>query len=672
MFAEKLLIDKRGVVVYISREHVTHPKDMPARKTPIKRKVRNWTAADSAELYGVDNWSNDYFSVSRAGEVNVHLVDTDGSTKEVSLPDIMKGLEERGTNVPVLLRFRDLLHARIDELNKSFSKAIKAAGYTGKYRGVYPIKVNQQRMVVEEVVAHGQKYHYGLEAGSKPELIAAMAYMRDADSFLMCNGYKDDEFIDLALMGMRMGMKICLILEMPNELPAILRRAEVLGVEPILGVRVRLASKGSGHWSESAGDKSVFGLNAAQVIDVVDTLKAAGKLHCLKALHYHQGSQISNVTVIRGGLTEACRIYIDLVKEGAPMGTLDMGGGLAVDYDGSKTNFHSSCNYSIEEYARDIVEVVGELCSKHGVEHPTLVTESGRAVSAYHAVLVFNVLDVTSAPGSEAQPPALPENANDILLALDETHRMLTRKNIQECYNDAIYYRDQLRAMFHHGNATLRERGVGEAIYWHIMGLISRRIGEMSEIPEDLKEVSDNMVDYYYSNFSVFQSLPDSWAIDQLFPVMPIQRLCERPTQKAVLVDITCDCDGKVDHFIDREDVAKSLPLHEVDPKENYYVAIFMVGAYQETLGDLHNLLGDTNVVSVHLENGRPVFTHEEEGDSVADVLSYVKYDAKDLVAKFRALAERGVEQGLISPRQRRDALEAYRTGLSGYTYYEL
>jgi arginine decarboxylase len=287
-------------------------------------------------------------------------------------------------------------------------------------------------------------------------------------------------------------------------------------------------------------------------------------------------------------------------------------------------------------------------------------------------VLVFNVLDVTSAPGSEAQPPALPENANDILLALDETHRMLTRKNIQECYNDAIYYRDQLRAMFHHGNATLRERGVGEAIYWHIMGLISRRIGEMSEIPEDLKEVSDNMVDYYYSNFSVFQSLPDSWAIDQLFPVMPIQRLDERPTQKAVLVDITCDCDGKVDHFIDREDVAKSLPLHEVDPKENYYVAIFMVGAYQETLGDLHNLLGDTNVVSVHLENGRPVFTHEEEGDSVADVLSYVKYDAKDLVAKFRALAERGVEQGLISPRQRRDALEAYRTGLSGYTYYEL
>ena len=646
---------------------------MPARKdNTIKRKVRNWTAADSADLYGIEDWSNGYFSVSRTGEVTVRLQDTAGEYRNISLLSIVQGLVERGTDAPVLLRFRDLLRARIDELNLSFRDAIKAVNYQGEYRGVYPIKVNQQRQIVEEIVSYGARYHYGLEAGSKPELLAAMAQMCDPEAFLMCNGYKDDEFIDLALMGQRMGLNICIILEMPNELPAILERARKLGMEPNLGVRVRLAAKGSGHWSESAGDKSVFGLNAAQVIDVVDQLKEVNMLHCLKVLHYHQGSQIPNISVIREGLTEACRIYTDLVREGAPMGTLDMGGGLAVDYDGSQTNFHSSCNYSIEEYARDIVEVVGEMCTKCNIPHPTLVTESGRAISAYHSVLIFNILDVTCAPGHDSKVPSLPENPSEILKALDETHRMLSGKNIQECYNDANYYRDQLRMQFFYGNATLRERGVGEAIYWHIMGLIARRLAEMSEIPEDLKEVSDNMVDFYYANFSLFQSLPDAWAIDQLFPVMPIQRLCERPTQKSVLVDITCDCDGKVDRFIDREDVAKSLPLHEVEGQENYYVAVFLVGAYQETLGDLHNLLGDTNVVSVHLENGRPVLTHEEEGDSVADVLSYVKYAPKDLVAKSRAIAERAVEDGRITPRQRRDALEAYREGLNGYTYYEL
>lgn len=646
---------------------------MSTRKaTPVRRKVKNWTAADSAELYGVADWSNGYFGVSKNGEVTVRLSDETGTQRDVRLPALMKGLSERGTGAPVLLRFRDLLRARVDELNESFSKAIEEVKYQGVYRGVYPVKVNQQREVVEELASYGRRYHYGLEAGSKPELIAAMAQMSDPEAYLMCNGYKDDEFIDLALMAQSMGINIYLILELPNELPAIIRRARKLGIEPNLGVRVRLAAKGSGNWSESAGDKSVFGLNTAQVINVVDTLKDEGMLHCLKLLHYHQGSQIPNISVIREGLTEACRMYIDLIREGAPMGTLDMGGGLAVDYDGSQTNFHSSCNYSMAEYARDIVEVVGEMCTKCDITHPTLVTESGRAISSYHSVLIFNILDVTSAPGDDTAPPTLPEKASEILKALDATHRMLTRKNIQECYNDANYYRDQLRMQFFYGQTTLRERGVGEAIYWHIIGLISRRIAEMSEIPEDLKEVSDNMVDFYYGNFSLFQSLPDSWAIDQLFPVMPIQRLCERPTRKAVLVDITCDSDGKVDKFIDREDVANSLPLHEIEPQENYYVAIFLVGAYQETLGDIHNLLGDTNVVSVHLENGRPIYTHEEDGDSVADVLSYVKYDSKELVSKFRSLAELAVENKKITPRQLRSALDAYRNGLNGYTYYEL
>ncbi len=646
---------------------------MPARKkTPIRRKVKNWTAADSVDLYGVHDWSNGYFDVSRTGETTVQLRDDDGAIKDIKISSLVKGLADRGTNAPVLLRFPDLLRARVDELNDSFARAIKDVNYEGVYRGVYPVKVNQQRQIVEEIISHGRQYHYGLEAGSKPELIAAMAHMNDPEAFLMCNGYKDDEFIDLALMAQSMGINIYLILEMPNELPAIIERARRLGIEPNLGVRVRLSAKGAGNWSESAGDKSVFGLNTAQVIEVVDTLKAENMLHCLKVLHYHQGSQIPNISVIREGLTEACRIYIDLVREGAPMGTLDMGGGLAVDYDGSQTNFHSSCNYSIAEYARDIVEVVGEMCTKCDVAHPTLVTESGRAVSAYHSVLVFNILDVNSAPGNETAIPQLPPNPGEILKALDETMRMISNKNLQECYNDANYYRDQLRMQFFYGQSSLRERGIGEAIYWRIMGLISRRIADMSEIPEDLKEVSDNMVDFYYGNFSLFQSLPDSWAIDQLFPVMPIQRLNERPTRRSVLVDITCDCDGKVDKFIDKEDVSKSLELHEIDDDENYYVAIFLIGAYQETLGDIHNLLGDTNVVSVHLENGRPVYTQEEEGDCVGDVLGYVKYDTKDLVAKFRGLAEDAVAEGRITPRQLRGALDAYRNGLNGYTYFEI
>lgn len=645
--------------------------DMPARKQATKRKVKGWGIDDSSELYGIEDWGNGYFGINKQGRVTVRLQNGRDGTRDVSLHEIISGLAERGLNVPVLLRFRDLLRCRIAELNESFRKAIAEAGYQGCYKGVYPTKVNQQQQIVEEVTSFGERYDYGLEAGSKPELIAAMASLRNPNAYLICNGYKDDEFIRLALTGQKLGLNVYIVLEMPNELEAILKLAQKMGVRPNLGVRVRLSAKGSGHWSESAGDKSVFGLNPAQVIEVVDHLRKRDALECLKLLHYHQGSQIPNISVVREGITEAARVYINLVKEGAPMGTLDMGGGLAVDYDGSQTNFHSSCNYSIAEYARDIVEVVGELCTKYGVPHPTLVTESGRAVAAYNSVLVFNILDVTTAPGGQ-EPPALPEDASEILKAFEETARTLTRKNIQECYNDTNYYRDQLRAQFFYGNATLRERGLGEAWYWYLMSLIASRLTEMEDIPEDLKEFSDSMVDFYYGNFSLFQSLPDAWAIDQLFPVMPLQRLDERPANRAVLVDITCDCDGKVDQFIDKEDVARSLPVHTVAPDENYYIGVFLVGAYQETMGDLHNLLGDTNVVSVRLENGRPVYTHEEEGDTVADVLSYVKYDVKDLAARFRSLAEKAVAEGRIAPRERRLAMEAFREGLNGYTYYEL
>ncbi len=644
---------------------------MKARKDQgIRQKVSGWTPSDSAELYGIESWGNEYYRINKQGEVTVRL--SDGEThKEVSLASLVEGLGERGTNLPVLFRFRDLLYSRIRELNEGFAKAIRENKYKGSYRGVYPIKVNQQRQVIEDITAFGKRYHYGLEAGSKPELIAALAHMHDPDAYLICNGYKDDEFIDLALTAQKMGLKIFIVLEMPGELDAILACAKKRKVRPNLGVRVRLAAKGSGHWHESAGDKSVFGLNAAQVIGVVDKLKEQGYIDCLKLLHYHQGSQIPNIASIREGATEAARVYVDLVKEGAPMGTLDMGGGLAVDYDGSKTNFHSSCNYSISEFCSDVVEVISQMCDQAGVDHPDLVTESGRAVVAYYSVLVFNILDVTTSSDEAADRPVLPENASFLLKSFADVEKVMSRKNLQECFNDACYYRDQIRNQFFYGNCTLRERGIGEAFFWHIVTRLSRFLADMETIPEDLRELSGTLVDFYYGNFSLFQSLPDSWAIDQLFPVMPIHRLDERPTQKAVLADITCDCDGKIDQFIDREDVATSLPLHTFVPGREYNIGVFLVGAYQETLGDLHNLFGDTNVVGVHLENGRPVYTHEVEGDSVADVLTYVEYDPKELISRFRQFAESAVSQGRITPSERRHALDVYRSGLSGYTYYE-
>jgi arginine decarboxylase len=645
------------------------PPATASGKSTKRAAEKAWSADKSAELYGVDSWGHGFFGVNKQGHVTIKLTD-DETTAEVSLHDVVEGLRDRGTHLPVLLRFRDLLQWRITELNESFRKAIKDLNYRGEYRGVYPIKVNQQRQVIEEISEFGKKYHYGLEAGSKPELIAALAHMHDPEAYIICNGYKDEEFIDLALTSQKMGLKIMLVLEMPSELSLILERSRKIGVLPNLGVRIRLSTKGSGHWQESAGDKSVFGLSANQIIDVVDQLKEVGYLGCLKMLHYHQGSQIPNIAAIREGCTEAVRVYCDLVKEGAPMGVLDIGGGMAVDYDGSHTNFASSCNYSIAEYCTDIVETVSQVCDKAGIAHPNLISESGRAIVAYYSVLVFNILDVTSAQTSEAAP-AIPEKAPQNLTNIIDINKTLSTKNLQESYNDALYYRDQLRAQFFYGAATLRERGLGEAWFWHILTRISKLIAELDEIPEDLRELSSTLVDFYYGNFSLFQSLPDSWAIDQLFPVMPIHRLTEKPNHRAVLADITCDCDGKIDRFIDKEDVAKILPLHKLNPDEPYYVGIFLVGAYQETLGDLHNLLGDTNVVGVHLENGKPVYTHEVEGDTVSDVLSYVEYDPKELISRFRNFAEKAVTEGRISPKERREILDRYREGLNGYTYFE-
>ncbi len=633
----------------------------------------SWTVDAARELYSIRQWGEEYFDINEEGEVVVNLTDESGKATAVSLSKIVRDQDERGRPVPLLLRFRNLLNRRIEALNQAFITAMKGSGYRGVYRGVYPIKVNQQQQVIEEISDFGRKYHYGLECGSKPELLIALAHLNDPEALLICNGYKDIEFIDLALKASQTGMQIVLVVEMPSEVDAILDRAEALGIAPTLGIRFRLSAKSEGHWADSGGDRSTFGLNTAQLIDAIDRLKERDSLKYLKLFHYHQGSQLPNIRAIREACTEAVRVYVNLVNEGAPMGILDLGGGLAIDYDGTHTNYISSCNYGLKEYAADLVEIVQNACDGAGITHPTIVTESGRAVVAHYSVLTFNVLDVTDFRETEA-PPAPSPDSHEMLKNLWEIqNRVQTQEpnRLQECFNDALFYRDQIRSLFNNGVVTLRTRAHGEKMYWFTITQIAEQLGELDEIPEDLASLEANLISYYYANFSVFQSLPDHWAIDQLFPIMPLQRLTEEPTNQAILADITCDCDGKVDRFIDVKGAKRHLPIHAQKPGENYLIGAFLVGAYQETLGDLHNLLGDPHVVSVAVEDGEVVYTNEVEGDSVSDVLSYVEYDPKTIERQFRAIAERAVQKEQITAKQRRDLMDSFRATLNGYTYYE-
>jgi len=629
----------------------------------------SWTIDDARELYGIHHWGKGYFDINASGEVVVNLTEN-GRSVPVALKPLVDSLRERGRALPILLRFGDLLDRQIEILNGSFRKAIEAAGYTGAFRGVYPVKVNQQQQVIEEVTDFGRQFHYGLEVGSRPELLAALAYMQDPEAFIVCNGYKDDAFIDLALYAIRMGLQLILVIEMPGELPAVIARSKALGIRPALGVRMRLSAKSEGLWAASGGERSTFGLTAAQLIDALDLLKAEGYLDCLRLLHYHQGSQLPNILAIREAAGEAVQIYLNLVEEGAPMGLLDLGGGLAVDYDGSHTNSPSSCNYELEEYAVNLVEIVQAGCDEKGIPHPDLVTESGRAMVAYYSVLVFDILDVTRYAHPE-EPPAPAPDSHEMLHNLWEIRSRIAPRGLQECYNDALYYRDQLRTLFQLGYVTLRDRALGEKTFWHLVTRIAAEARQLTYLPEELQHLEGQLTDFYYGNFSVFQSLPDNWAIDHLFPIMPLHRHLEKPDRNAVLSDITCDSDGKIERFVDRGERRQHLPVHGRRPGDDYLIGAFLVGAYQETLGDLHNLLGDPNVVSVRLDHGEPVFTREVEGDSVADVLSYVEYEPKDLEDRFRHFAERAVHAGNITPAQRREVMAAFRSSLQGYTYFE-
>jgi arginine decarboxylase len=516
----------------------------------------------------------------------------------------------------------------------------------------------------------GRQFHHGLEAGSKAELIAAIGNIKDPDAFIICNGYKDEEFIDLALHGHRMGLQTVIVMEMPSELPLVVERAKRLGVRPRLGLRAKLSSRAGGHWDSSGGDRSKFGLDVSQIIDMVDDLRKAEMLDCLKMLHYHLGSQISDIRRIRTALQEACRIYVDLVREGAPMGVINVGGGLAVDYDGSHTNFACSRNYTIQEYAADVIEIVMNMTNEACIPHPTIVSESGRATVANHSVLIFNVLHVRRFEPHN-MPKRLPRGANEMLTNLMEVANTLAPRNAQEAYHDAVYYRDEIRSMFRHGNVSIRQRAMAEDIFWHIIRKISQFDLKRKYVPDEMLGLESAIADVYYGNFSLFQSLPDIWAVDQLFPVIPIHRLNECPSRQAVIADITCDSDGKIDTFTDLHDVRTTLPLHELGQGE-YYLGAFLVGAYQETLGDMHNLLGNINVLHVRInEKGKVEYVREVPGDSVEEVLSYVEYDPRKLLKHVRKIADRAVRARRITAMQKKNILKAFDIGMRGYTYFE-
>ncbi len=636
----------------------------------LTKALDKWSGVRSSELYGVDGWGNGFFHITPDGYAAVRLKNSDGPVS-VKFHDIVQGLYQRGVSLPILLRFGDLLAARLAAIHQAFGKTIADLNYNGVYRGVYPIKVNQQQQTVADVVKYGAPFHHGLEAGSKAELIAALAYLHDPEAYIICNGYKDAEFIDLALSSLKMGLQTMLVLEMPGELELLLERAKKMKVRPRIGIRVKLNSSVGGKWAESGGQGSVFGMTPPQVIAVIDRLCELDMLDCLELLHYHLGSQVPNIREIRGAVQEAARFYVNLVKEGAKMGILDIGGGLAIDYDGSRCNCPSSANYDIGEYAADVVEGVMSTCDQAEVAHPTLVSESGRALVSHYSVLLMNVLSTNSFEVTEP-PEKMDEPIPEPIQNLMEVSKGLLTRNMREFYNDAIYYREEIQRAFKHGDISLRQHAQADRLFWHILTRIRAAIPKMRFVPDDMRDLDEAMADVYYCNFSVFQSLPDSWAIDQLFPVMPIQRLNEKPDRLAVLSDITCDCDGKIDHYVDTRDISNALPVHSVSDEEDYIFGVFLVGAYQETLGDLHNLFGDTNVASVHVDGeGEIVYEQELDGDSVGDVLSYVEYSPSELLKRFRRLAEVAVRKKRITASERREILGAYETGLRGYTYFE-
>jgi arginine decarboxylase len=619
-------------------------------------------------IYGVEKWGKGLIEVTEDGEIGLRNP-LAPEADAISLPGILHDLDDRGIKAPMLLRVSSYLEHEIAHLNQSFHDAIARVGYKGQYRGVFPIKVNQQAQVVDRIVEFGKKYEYGLEAGSKPELVIALAHRLSREALIVCNGVKDAEFIQLAILSRKIGFNTVIVLESPKEADTVIEVYNELGIEPLIGVRVKLTNQISGKWEESSGDRSAFGMNTDQLVTTIDKLKNAGLLHCLKLQHSHLGSQVQDVNDVRRAVGEACRYYTELTREGVALTHLDLGGGMGVDYTGEKKAAENSINYTVEEYCANVVETVAYAMDEAEVAHPTLVTESGRAVVATSSMLVFNVLESTLYDAATA--PAVEADDHHILSDLAAVQGYLSCDRLQECWNDANFYRNELRALFRRGYVDLRQMARGERIYLSLMARI-KALAASDELETDVDDQLEKVADIYHCNFSLFQSLPDVWAIDQLHPIVPLQNLNQTPDRRAVLSDITCDSDGKIDRFILADGVSPSLPVHSLPEDEEYYMGVFFVGAYQETLGDLHNLFGDTNVVTIDLRaDGGFDLLHEQEGDTISQVLSYVEFDPQDCVAAFRKMVDEAISTGTLKAKDRKTLMSAYRDSINGYTYYE-
>ena len=641
---------------------------------PLATPGEPWTLRDAADLYGIDSWGHGYFYIGDNG--NIRIAPNRDRERSIDLHQLVKDLRQRDLSTPILLRFPGILEDRLTQIAGAFTNAIKEFDYGGKYRGVYPIKVNQQRHIVEELLRFGRDLGFGLEAGSKPELLAVMALAPDPETIVICNGFKDKQFIEAVILSQKIGRKVIPVVEKFSELKLIIEQAKRHDVRPAIGVRIKLAAAGSGRWQSSGGERSKFGLFVSEVLEAVELLKSEGMLDCLKLTHFHLGSQISDMRALKTAVNEAARLYVELAKLGAGLEYLDVGGGLGVDYDGSKSGNDSSINYSLAEYANNVVYHIGETCRGAEVSPPTIITESGRAIAAHHSVLVMDVLgwsgfnrfDVPEllSPADRAALPAPVRTLCETLDAFDDEH-------VREYFHDAQVARDQTLSLFSLGYCSIEHRGLAERLFYAICSKVYKATQDLDPMPEDFAALQTLLSDIYFCNGSVFQSLPDSWAIDQLFPVMPIHRLDEEPSCRGVLADITCDSDGKVEHFVAPPDSGRAsvpvLPLHPYDGSD-YLLGFFLVGAYQETLGDLHNLFGDTNAVHVSVDDqGQTHIDEVVEGDTIAEVLSYVQFEPEQLRRTFRQILEKAVRDGKLAVEESATLRRFYEQGLSGYTY---
>lgn len=630
--------------------------------------MRKWRVEDSEELYNIRGWGRNYFSINDKGHVTVTPRQGYAS---VDLKEIMDELQVRDISAPVLLRFPDILDNRIEKISNCFKQASEQYNYQSQNYMIYPIKVNQMRQVVEEIVSYGKKFNIGLEAGSKPELHAVLATNIAENALIICNGYKDASYIELALLAQKMGRRIYLVVEKLNELQLIADISKRLKIRPNVGIRIKLSSTGSGKWSESGGDQSKFGLNSSELLEAIDILERRGLKDCLKLIHFHIGSQINKIRVIKNALREATQFYVQLSKLGFGIDFIDIGGGLGVDYDGTRSSSsESSMNYSIQEYANDAVSAIVDVCTKNGLHQPNIITESGRSLTAHHSVLIFEVLETTELPVWKDSQEVGPDD-HELARELYDIWDRLDQSRLFESWHDALQIREEALDLFSLGMLDLRTRAQIEKLFWSIAREVGDIAHSMKHVPEDLRKIAKMIPDKYFCNFSLFQSLPDSWAIDQLFPLIPISRLDEKPTRTCTIQDITCDSDGKINSFICAQGTSSALPVHPLKAGEPYYIGVFLVGAYQEILGDMHNLFGDTNAVHISVYKDRYEIDQIIEGESVDEVLDYVQFNAKKLVRNVEAWVTASMKAGTITPEEGRNFVSTYRAGLFGYTYLE-